>query len=465
MLRPGQDPKRLRTKLAERSSMPEVPDLYMLLSEAERYAGKIIEQPWFRMETFQTFSLTVEYEPLQKTAVWTLCEALDDSYRLLWTCRDTDMYLLHDILSMFMAQAEARAQPGKRSSSAAGFSKAKTVASGSPAENTESRYTGSQAAGSSFLAGEPAESQSRQSSEIKDHAVQGGGSEISGGMGLLEIGGNTGHESETEAGAIRDGRSGATTGDGIQLHAGGTLSTAGAQAEAAPEPDTAIAPASRDRQGLETEETHQTGFNRATDSQRSPVAGAFGSEEAEKRPGYFDNLLPEELDRLKDRPNLLLGRLLVESGAIPEGLLEAALKLQEMVRTESLTPTQSIDAMRRAYHRTAADEKREIKPTDSSDSSEGKLVAELLYEAGIINRDDMEAATRLKVKKGGELDILKSAGKIDARLQETALTCMRMMMRGRIRHEQGVIALNYSYRSRVDLRQTFVDLGWESCYY
>src|SRR5262245_47129626 len=104
----GRDSQRLRVRMPELKALPEIPDLYQILGEAERLSGRIVELPWFLMDTFQSFALTVEYEASQKTPSWSLYEGLDDNHRLIWTCRDTDLFLLHDILSMFMAQPQAK---------------------------------------------------------------------------------------------------------------------------------------------------------------------------------------------------------------------------------------------------------------------------------------------------------------------------------------------------------------------
>lgn len=444
MLRPGRDPQRLRVRLPEQQAMPEVPDLYRLLGEAERLSGRIIEQPWFLMDTFQTYSLTVEFEPTQKSPIWTLCQALDDNYRLIWTCRDTDLYLLHDILSMFMAQSQPKT-PGERAAS-----RTQSYVSAAPPPEPKVSLTDKLAAFAQGVEQSASLSEHSQDSAFEDEA-----SPV---CEQIEPQGDAKAKQDSSSReAIRSAAATTSVSDGVSAtpeEAG--IGSGNVQAKADEFP---VAEAV----SLEAACSESSLTDAYDDSSSLTSEEAVHLESEHERPSFFDNIGPSELQELKEKPNLLLGHLLVESGAIPVGLLDAALKLQEMVRTESLTPSQSIDAMRRAYHRTAADEKA-VHIADASDSSEGKLVSELLYEAGIVSREDIEAATKLKVKRGGELDILRSSGKVDKLLQESAFSCLKLMLGGRIRHEQAIIALNYCYRSRVELREAFVDLGWSFPY-
>jgi hypothetical protein len=436
--------------------MPEVPDLYRLLGEAERLSGRIIEQPWFLMDTFQTFSLTVEFEPSQKSPIWTLCEALDDNYRLIWTCRDTDLYLLHDILSMFMSQSQPRA-PGERQ-----------------ANRAKSKEAQSQTAEPQFSLKEKLESLPCENSEPAVPSEVSDAAEGSDKESTADSNSKEGWEGDDSANLTQDAQAQPPPYDSAEAPATASVEQPVLAQEYADEVDKNdwVEPATQLQESAT--QPHELDGKPVVDTAAaemhgdgSVVAAASKADQqndtAAGKPSYFDNIGASELKELKEKPNLLLGHLLVASGAIPEGLLDAALKLQEMVRTESLTPNQSIDAMRRAYHRTAADEKT-VHTGDASDSSEGKLVSELLYEAGIVSRQDIEAATKLKVKRGGELEILRSSGKVDKLLQESAFSCLKLMLGGRIRHEQAIIALNYCYRSRVELREAFIDLGWNYPY-
>lgn len=439
MLKRDHDSQRLRTRLPERPTMPEVADLYRMMDEAGRQAGRIMEQPWFRLETFESFSLTVEFEPGQKTPIWTLYQALDDNNRLLWSCRDADVYLLHDILSMFTSQAAPRpAAPAPGGGPAAASEAAprdKTLPVDTPAVEDEF----------------PGQWRRRPEPPAEGEGVLSSAREI---------------DRWTSRPAAED--------QAVPQAAPEAPAPARQEAPELSQP-APLAPDTYDRQAREpfAGECGQT-----APADKADASGQAGVKDAEPLPraapparpdsggdsqerGYFESLAPEEFERLKAQPNVLLGHLLVECGAIPEALLDAALKLQEMVRSESLTAVQSVDAMRRA-HKRVQDEAglSEGKGQSATDSSEGKLVTELLFEAGLVTRADIDAATKLKVRPGGELDTLRAAGKLDKRTQEAAIKCFRMMRDRLIRHEQAVIALNYAHRMRVSLREAFQDLDW-----
>jgi hypothetical protein len=322
-----------RHRLAERSAMPEVKDLLVLLAEAEKLRGRMIEVPWRAADDREVFVLTVEFEQRATLPIWSLYQGDAGDSRLVWSCRETDMYLLYDLLCMFMAQLK------------------------------------------------PMPSQ--------------------------------------------------------------------------------------------------------------PAARAVEAEpEALSEPGYFDQITPVDFELLKEQPNVMLGHLLVEAGIIPEPLLDSALKLQEMVRNEQLTPEQAIDAMRRAHGRTEgqasarpqAESKGQAKPQASarpapqataaahhaapsgepvkSGYSEAFQVCEFLKQAGILSADDVEAASKLKKRPGGELELLLSAGKIDKLTHEAGITCWRMIQDNLLRAEQGIIALHYCQRMRVSLQEALTELGW-----
>src|SRR5215471_17607620 len=93
-----------RQRLAQRSAMPEVRDLLVLLAEAEKLRGKMIEVPWAEPGVPDLLVLCVEFEIGATLPIWSLYQGEAGESRLLWSCRETDMYLLYDLLCMFMSQ-------------------------------------------------------------------------------------------------------------------------------------------------------------------------------------------------------------------------------------------------------------------------------------------------------------------------------------------------------------------------
>ncbi|MDZ4836921.1 MAG: hypothetical protein SGJ27_24325 [Candidatus Melainabacteria bacterium] len=111
-------------------------------------------------------------------------------------------------------------------------------------------------------------------------------------------------------------------------------------------------------------------------------------------------------DPSKPRPNLRLGQFLVESGLVPESTVDAALQLQELVRSGSLSTAQAAEAVRRAHIRGGAvDPKLIAAPVGPNDS---KTVApplgQILVEAAIIRGPIIRQALKLQESiRSGEM--------------------------------------------------------------
>lgn len=58
------------------------------------------------------------------------------------------------------------------------------------------------------------------------------------------------------------------------------------------------------------------------------------------------------------------------------------------------------------------------------------------------------------------VQILKSAGKLEMKTYEAAVTCIRLIHVGKMKVEQCIIALNYCSRSRVGFDEAMEELNW-----
>ncbi|MBI4533288.1 MAG: hypothetical protein HY711_05005 [Candidatus Melainabacteria bacterium] len=149
-------------------------------------------------------------------------------------------------------------------------------------------------------------------------------------------------------------------------------------------------------------------------------------------------------------------------------MLDEALKLQEMVRTESLTPRQAIEALRRTYARTVSQTspKAQSAPCPEAvdkDNAEILLVIDLLKQAGLVSEDDISVALEVQRKHGGEMDkILIAARKIDEATLQAAMTCWPLVRDSLMKPEQAIIALHYCNRTRVSFQEALNELGFES---
>lgn len=207
----------------------------------------------------------------------------------------------------------------------------------------------------------------------------------------------------------------------------------------------------------------------------------------------------------KNTPNVLLGHILVDSGLIPEPMLDATLSLQEMVRQSKLTPDEATDVLRKLHSRgpSALDDViAEIKrkrldepPTDAVnllkqagfvsdadiikakhiveqlrkaglETSQGdeiaKSLVDLLKVGGLVTDDDVRKAVTVSSSK--PIDICKallSSGAIDALCFDVASRFVKHLRRGTFKQEQAIIALHYSQRSRTGFEETVHSLGWK----
>jgi hypothetical protein len=196
--------------------------------------------------------------------------------------------------------------------------------------------------------------------------------------------------------------------------------------------------------------------------------------------------MPFDFGLTQKRPNILLGTLLVEAGLITEPSLEAALKLQEMVREEKMAPDRAGEALKHLHalgssidqylspmefdktksSQTAANVQAELQQgaSNSPDPKKDMNAAfDLLIKAGILKEDDIKTAFAVRSKHGGDvIQILESAGKTPKATFEAALICQAMIRKGFLKIEQCIIALNYCFRSRIGFDEAFEELGWSN---
>jgi hypothetical protein len=198
---------------------------------------------------------------------------------------------------------------------------------------------------------------------------------------------------------------------------------------------------------------------------------------------------------LQKAPGILIGSLLTEAGLITEPTLEAALKIQELVRAGKLTTTRAPELLKLFYSMGSAIEEY-IDPSDLTTPQAPKrqgpgpgpgpaqgsgpssaeqqrraagnnqpkdlnLALDLLVRAGLLTPNDIKTATAVRAKHGGDLRmILQAAGKADTKTLEAAVICVDLEKRDLMKVEQTVILLNYCSRSRVGFDEAIDELGW-----
>jgi serine/threonine protein kinase len=217
-------------------------------------------------------------------------------------------------------------------------------------------------------------------------------------------------------------------------------------------------------------------------------------------------------------------QLLVDSGGLPVTTLQAALKVQKMLRAGSLTLNQAADALGRAHlsggQITVSDTDEERPPGEkgietpveailleaglitnavwrtlislhlkvrtgrmSKEDAIAELnkqlphrpapppkpqhavpkdVFEMIRQADILSAQDIEEARAVAQEEGTDLaKRLVIMGKLDNKTLLAARQCLSLIESDRLKVERAVIALGYCHRSRVGFYQAVEDLGWE----
>ena len=206
---------------------------------------------------------------------------------------------------------------------------------------------------------------------------------------------------------------------------------------------------------------------------------------------------------LDKRKNLLLGTMLTGAGLISEPTLEAALKLQELIRDERMSPERAPHVLKR-LHAMGGNIDQYLTPDDTSlepPSLSGaptpakkpaapagkpaggpppapgtapsggpagakrnlKPAFDLLQTAGILSEEDIKVALEVRKRHGGDLvGILEAASKVSRKTVDAAFICLPLIREGLLKVEQCIIALNYCSRMRVGFDEALDEMGWQN---
>jgi hypothetical protein len=191
---------------------------------------------------------------------------------------------------------------------------------------------------------------------------------------------------------------------------------------------------------------------------------------------------PPSMEYLEKRPGILIGSLLTEAELITEPTLEAALKIQELVKQGRLTAVRAPEILKMFFSMGPSIEDYidpsdlklieapkpapSLQPRSTAPQPPNKdlnLALSLLIKAGVLKESDVKMASQVRAKHGGDIrNILQAAGKFDHKTIDAALICVDLERRGVLKVEQCVIALNYCSRSRVGFDEAIDELGWEN---
>jgi hypothetical protein len=154
----------------------------------------------------------------------------------------------------------------------------------------------------------------------------------------------------------------------------------------------------------------------------------------------------------------LLGELLIKAGILDDPTLEAALKMQELVRAGAMNKEKACEFLNKEFVLSG----RTKSNIDKIEQAQQQKIVNLLLEVGLINKEDKKIAQDVQQKFGGEIgDILVSAHKLSKIAYEAACECDRLIGENKIKPEEYMIALNYCERSRVSLTDALNELGFQ----
>lgn len=188
--------------------------------------------------------------------------------------------------------------------------------------------------------------------------------------------------------------------------------------------------------------------------------------------------MPIDMDLLQKRPNVLLGALLTRAELITEPTLEAALKVQDLVRAGRISTNRAPEILKLFFSMGASIEDY-IDPSDfltgkgakadaakkapAVDLKELRQAFDLLIKSGLLTEDDIKTSNEVREKHGGDIrNILQAAGKVDSKTMSAAMICASLVKASSMKVEQCIIALNYCSRSRVGFDEALEELRWEN---
>lgn len=172
-------------------------------------------------------------------------------------------------------------------------------------------------------------------------------------------------------------------------------------------------------------------------------------------------------DLISKSPKTMLGNMFVEAGILPEPALEAALKLQELMRQGLLTDDGAIEALKyAANHDGQLEESLEKKywavkqkPKIGQAPQDRLLPIDLIKEAGIVSEQDVQAAQNVRRKHGGEVaNILVSAGKILPESLKAATRLVDLIIYGRMRQDVALSIIQRCQKQNCDIETACRDM-------
>jgi len=157
-----------------------------------------------------------------------------------------------------------------------------------------------------------------------------------------------------------------------------------------------------------------------------------------------------------------IGQIFLQAGLTTDIVLEAALKLQEMVANGTLNSLQASQSLKQvALQRFTLSQALADLGAKQPAKDDPFQIGDILKAANIVTEDDIKKAIDLSVKNSGLFGrMLLSAGFIDDALLNSTLRAQFLIREGFINMEQAIIALTQCRQTGQPFDEVIQQLGW-----
>lgn len=215
----------------------------------------------------------------------------------------------------------------------------------------------------------------------------------------------------------------------------------------------------------------------------APQSGFPGGAGGGMSNGAANDLKPVDMNGFidilsKGQPNLLLGHLFIEAGLLPEPCVEAALRVQELIRKGQLSGQAAVESLRIAAERggvlddetlqrcrqmyplTPESSPRAANAGQSLDPREAaRQVIMMIQNSGIVSDNDISTAEAVRRKHGGDVaSILIAAGKVERETVEAARSCHNLVRDCRLNTDEVVKILRHCQKNRSSIQDACREL-------
>ena len=167
-----------------------------------------------------------------------------------------------------------------------------------------------------------------------------------------------------------------------------------------------------------------------------------------------------ELSLVRSQP---IGQALVDTGKISPDVLEAALRFQEMVSNDTLSPTEAANALKMVAESgmSVSEALSHLRPAPAIEPPEGVRITDILKAAGFMTDNDIKGVPELEsTDQNTVLNGLLARGMVSQDLLFACLRCQYLIMRGFLNMEHAIVALNHCEKNNVHFDEALEQLGW-----